>query len=598
MQPGIVPAWAYPGPHGPGYPPPGSIPFLPAQPPNFNHGLANTSIPFGVPVFHDNGPTPVRYDKVSDQNPASGNDKNGGTGGLSGNNHTGDNFAWPDATGNNSGGAKKDHPDTDWPDWKNNDSSKGNTDDNGGNNNEANKNDDWQNDNSGDNSGDNDQSRGDQNNNGQGWDANNTGNNSWDQNNQNQNSGNNQQNGDSWDTNKQNAHSNGWANDPNNKANSGNQQNNGYGVQDNPSGPANQPIQGAGRETNRVLYGPYGPYYGAKSLAQQGPPPDSEEEPRYDLPQAIAQVMGVTKQVQPGPGYLYVKKRCAPSYIDTFDEPYAKFVFKYRTKEQLKKEIGVETAGEPTGDEEVNALSQLDRGELISMLLRAKGALGGTIPEPPARLTPFVPNGFDHGPVPAPELSYLHYSLPPTRNVTNNNPGLGITYANSSGSRNNGGGNNNQNNNQQNNGGSSWQDDPNNNNKNSQDWNAGANPITSGWDGHQEPRNFSTNTQGTVQHHQYPQNQSRQVSGTNPAKNNMQAGPPPPQPIVLGASGTVGGGTTRWQDTAAMGAGPRPASPPPGGTPAPPRGYVNWADDGAGAGGFGGNEPAAPKHGW
>ena len=44
----------------------------------------------------------------------------------------------------------------------------------------------------------------------------------------------------------------------------------------------------------------------------------------------------MTKQVQPGPGYMYVKKRCAPTYIDSFEEPYAKFVFKYRTKEQLK----------------------------------------------------------------------------------------------------------------------------------------------------------------------------------------------------------------------------------------------------------------------
>lgn len=85
----------------------------------------------------------------------------------------------------------------------------------------------------------------------------------------------------------------------------------------------------------RDLYGPHGPYYSFRALRLDEPKPDAQEEPRYDVPKMLALTRGSTKQVQPGPGYRYYKRRLEPEYIDTMDQPYARFVFKYRTKGKL-----------------------------------------------------------------------------------------------------------------------------------------------------------------------------------------------------------------------------------------------------------------------
>lgn len=82
----------------------------------------------------------------------------------------------------------------------------------------------------------------------------------------------------------------------------------------------------------RDLYGPHGPYYALRADRLGGPSPDAEEEPRFDVPKSLAAERGSTKQVQPGPGYLYYKRRIIPEYVDTLESPYARFVFKYRTK--------------------------------------------------------------------------------------------------------------------------------------------------------------------------------------------------------------------------------------------------------------------------
>jgi hypothetical protein len=79
----------------------------------------------------------------------------------------------------------------------------------------------------------------------------------------------------------------------------------------------------------RPLYGPHGPYYNAQpSSPAQGLQADAGEEPPYDVPAD----MPTTHQVKPGEGYIYVHKRRSPEYLDTLEEPYARFVFKYRTK--------------------------------------------------------------------------------------------------------------------------------------------------------------------------------------------------------------------------------------------------------------------------
>ncbi|EXJ69628.1 uncharacterized protein A1O5_07664 [Cladophialophora psammophila CBS 110553] len=355
----------------------------------------------------------------------------------------------------------------------------------------------------------------------QGWnDENgNTGNGSWQSDTNQDNSGSQQGNS-----------GGGWGNEnPNSGGDGNNQPNSESGNQNNNSTPNNVPVLVGNRSNSRALYGPHGAYYTLKSCAQNAPPADAEEEPRYDVPQAIAQSKGVTKQVQPGKGYLYNKKRCVPYYIDSLDEPYARFVFKYRTKEQLKDEIGVEITTEPSPDEDANALENLDKSELIQMVLRAKGALGGTIPSPPPKVTPPSMKSFEQVPVNAPDVGFLRYSLPRMRNVSNT-AGLGIRLSDASGNQSNagnvnqsnnwnGGSNNNwqqgsdQQNSSGNNGASQkWQDNndqqsksgwnnqnwsnANNNNNNNGSRNGNSNSNTSwnnisasnknGWDGQQE----------------------------------------------------------------------------------------------------------------
>lgn len=79
----------------------------------------------------------------------------------------------------------------------------------------------------------------------------------------------------------------------------------------------------------RSLYGPHGQYYGHPNVSvNYNLQPDAGEEPPYDVPAD----MPTTHQVKPGEGYVYVHKRRSPEYLDTLEEPYAKFVFKYRTK--------------------------------------------------------------------------------------------------------------------------------------------------------------------------------------------------------------------------------------------------------------------------
>jgi hypothetical protein len=139
-----------------------------------------------------------------------------------------------------------------------------------------------------------------------------------------------------------------------------------------------QPSAGSGV---RPLYGPYGAYYAVQSSAADVAC-DAEEEPPYDVPQSYVDSTGSSKQVQPGRGYLYCKKQCRPQYVDELSEPYARFVFIYRTKEEMRKELGVEIDTEPSGNEEVQAFQNMDKDDLIQILLRAKGALGRQDPIP------------------------------------------------------------------------------------------------------------------------------------------------------------------------------------------------------------------------
>jgi hypothetical protein len=99
-----------------------------------------------------------------------------------------------------------------------------------------------------------------------------------------------------------------------------------------------QPTPPQASRTTRPLYGPYGAYYSTHLHAATAlsPTAEAEEEPPFDVPEMIAVDRGTTHQVQPGKGYLYVHRRASPEYLDAIEEPYARFVFKYRTKGMFK----------------------------------------------------------------------------------------------------------------------------------------------------------------------------------------------------------------------------------------------------------------------
>jgi hypothetical protein len=161
----------------------------------------------------------------------------------------------------------------------------------------------------------------------------------------------------------------------------------------------------------RTLYGPHGPYYlPHPSSTPHTLPPTVEEEPRYDVPVSYIAATNSTHQVVPGRGYVYSHRVATPVYMDTVSNPYARFVFKYRNEQQLAAEVGVNVNGQPTG-EEMTEYATKSKEEVIEMLLCAKAALGGQIPEPikPAdkaekKVEPII--------VPAPVRKLKDYSIP------------------------------------------------------------------------------------------------------------------------------------------------------------------------------------------
>ncbi|KAI1626499.1 hypothetical protein EDD37DRAFT_350711 [Exophiala viscosa] len=465
----------------------------------------------------------------------------------------------------------------------------------------------------------------DKSNNGNDWDKGAAADSGWDQNAHNQandgdwqNSGSNTGQVDAgWNNNTANNDTNnqaggGWGTDQNNNA-GGNASGGNWGDTQNNNPPTTAPTLAVNGPSTRALYGPYGAYYTSKVFAESRIPADAEEEPRYDIPQAVAQAKGTSKQVQPGKGYIYTKKRCIPEYIDNLDEPYARFVFKYRTKEQIKNETGIEVDVEPTGNEDVNELANLDKEELIQLVLRAKGALGGTIPDPPPKTsTAASSHTFEPVPVAPPEFEFLKYKLPPARNAAN--PGLGIRVSNPSSGQNPGNGSANQGNNDWSKGAADWTNERSNNQQNTttandqawtteaagwQDDNANTKNNGQGWDGQQEGGNkgsqqpsFQPNTTSRKGSEQPKSVRSSTISPKNTSKNNppgsaqvwpsgsayqggdwtkpMTVTSAPAAGIAFHGAGTVGGGQTQItgagpRPPSVMGAGPRPLSPPKGG---------------------------------
>lgn len=71
---------------------------------------------------------------------------------------------------------------------------------------------------------------------------------------------------------------------------------------------------------------------GAFSTVKPLTPPVETIRPLYSVPFDIAQRKNMSHQVHLGQPAAYVHKRASPKYMDSFESPYAVFVFKYRSK--------------------------------------------------------------------------------------------------------------------------------------------------------------------------------------------------------------------------------------------------------------------------
>ncbi|KAL2216879.1 hypothetical protein M432DRAFT_640956 [Thermoascus aurantiacus ATCC 26904] len=99
----------------------------------------------------------------------------------------------------------------------------------------------------------------------------------------------------------------------------------------------------------------------------------SDEPFLYTVPSYIAESRSLSHQVQLGSSAEYIHRTRRPTYMDSLDEPYAKFVFKYRLKEAIETKFGITIKRDV--DEERRRLESIPKGEIITRLLRAEGVL-------------------------------------------------------------------------------------------------------------------------------------------------------------------------------------------------------------------------------
>lgn len=101
-----------------------------------------------------------------------------------------------------------------------------------------------------------------------------------------------------------------------------------------------------------------------------------EARPRA-VSQDVADRAKLSHQVQAGQGILYDAKKVRPKYIDSFEKPYAVFVFKYRSKEKIDEIFG----GHPKEDKYNRGnwrdrMQEASKEDLIENMIKMKKALG------------------------------------------------------------------------------------------------------------------------------------------------------------------------------------------------------------------------------
>ncbi|KZF23879.1 hypothetical protein L228DRAFT_267836 [Xylona heveae TC161] len=97
-----------------------------------------------------------------------------------------------------------------------------------------------------------------------------------------------------------------------------------------------------------------------------------EESPLYNVPEDIAKKKAASHQVQTGRPAPYTHRTCRPVYVDTYDKPYAVFVFKYRSRETIERLFGITIP--VSADDERRRLASLSKEQIIEELLKSRTA--------------------------------------------------------------------------------------------------------------------------------------------------------------------------------------------------------------------------------
>ncbi|KAI9852614.1 MAG: hypothetical protein M1838_000062 [Thelocarpon superellum] len=101
-------------------------------------------------------------------------------------------------------------------------------------------------------------------------------------------------------------------------------------------------------------------------LAEEPP-----EDPRFSMkPENYGDGHGKSYHVRPGRAAHFANFQHRPVYMDTPENPYAVFVFKYRSKEEVEQLLDMKVVDDP--EEEKRRLRGLSKDEIIEELLKAK----------------------------------------------------------------------------------------------------------------------------------------------------------------------------------------------------------------------------------